>query len=52
MTTTNMWDVYFKDIHIGVAYTETRFALIKESADKGIIPHDYNMTDITFKLIG
>lgn len=46
-----VWKITVGDTYVGVATTEDRFKLLKEAVDNGIIPADYNITDVKMELI-
>lgn len=46
-----VWKITVGNTYVGVANTEDRFNLLKEAVDNGIIPADYNITDVKFEMI-
>lgn len=46
-----VWKITVSDTYVGVANTEDRFKLLKEAVDNGIIPADYNITDVKMEII-
>ena len=39
------------DTYVGVANTEDRFELLEQAVNNGIIPADYNITDVKMEMI-
>jgi hypothetical protein len=46
-----VWKITVGDTYVGVANTEDRFKLLKQAVDDGIIPADYNITDVKMEMI-
>ena len=46
-----VWKITVGDTYVGVANTEDRFKLLKQAVDNGIIPADYNITDVKMEMI-
>jgi hypothetical protein len=46
-----VWKITVGNTYVGVATTEDRFKLLKEAVDNGIIPADYNITDVKMEII-
>ena len=46
-----VWKITVGNTYVGVANTEDRFKLLKQAADNGIIPADYNITDVKMEMI-
>lgn len=46
-----VWKITVGDTYVGVANTEDRFKLLKEAVDNGIIPADYNITDVKMEMV-
>ena len=46
-----VWKITVGPTYVGVANTEDRFELLKEAVDNGIIPADYNITDVKMEMI-
>ena len=45
------WKITVGDTYVGVANTEDRFTLLEEAVANGIIPADYNITDVKMEMI-
>ena len=45
------WEVLVGNVLIGKASTEGRFDLLKQAAVDGLIPEDFSITDVKFKLV-
>ena len=46
-----VWKITVGDTYVGVANTEDRFKLLEEAVANGIIPADYNITDVKMEMI-
>ena len=46
-----IWKITVGNTYVGVANTEDRFKLLAEAVDNGIIPADYNITDVKMEII-
>ena len=46
-----VWKITVGDTYVGVANTEDRFKLLREAVDNGIIPADYNITDVKMEMV-
>lgn len=46
-----VWKITVGNTYVGVANTEDRFKLLKEAVDNGIIPTDYNITNVKMEII-
>ena len=46
-----VWKITVGDIYLGTTDTDNRFNLIKECVDKGLIPANYNITDVKFEIV-
>jgi len=46
-----IWKITVGNTYVGVANTEDRFKLLKEAVDNGIIPADYDITDVKMEII-
>ena len=46
-----VWKITVGDTYVGVANTEDRFELLEQAVNNGIIPADYNITDVKMELV-
>jgi hypothetical protein len=46
-----IWKITVGKTYVGMADTEDRFKLLAEAVDNGIIPADYNITDVKMEII-
>ena len=46
-----IWKITVGNTYVGMANTEDRFKLLAEAVDNGIIPADYNITDVKMEII-
>ena len=46
-----IWKITVGNTYVGLANTEDRFKLLAEAVDNGIIPADYNITDVKMEII-
>ena len=46
-----VWKITVGDTYVGVSNTEDRFKLLEQAVDNGIIPADYNITDVKMEMI-
>ena len=46
-----VWIITVGHSYVGVANTEDRFKLLEQEVDNGIIPADYNITDVKMEII-
>ena len=46
-----VWKITVGNTYVGVANTEDRFKLLEQAVDNGIIPADYNITDVKMEII-
>ena len=46
-----VWKITVGDTYVGVANTEDRFKLLEQAVANGIIPADYNITDVKMEMV-